>query len=61
MKKKCDLCQSVHDEIDMFHYEHLAGNEVEEVLVCENCLFDLVEKEFQCDDCQIEVLKQKIA
>ena len=61
MKKKCDLCQSEHDEIDMFHYEHLTCGIVEEVLVCENCLFHLVEKDFQCDDCQAEILKQKIA
>ena len=61
MKKKCDLCQDEHDDLDLFHYEHLVGNEPEEVLVCENCLFDLVEKDFQCDCDQIEILKQKIS
>lgn len=48
MKKKCDLCENEHNESEMFHYEHLVDGVVIEVLVCENCLFELVGKDF-CD------------
>lgn len=48
MKKKCDLCGTEHEELDMFHYDMLVGEVVEEVLICENDLFELVGKEF-CD------------
>nr|WP_319509405.1 hypothetical protein [uncultured Draconibacterium sp.] len=61
MKKKCDLCQKEENEIDLFHYDHLVGDIPEDILICEECLFDCVEKDFQCDDCQTEVLKIKIA
>lgn len=48
MTKKCDLCVKEQPELDMFHYEMLVNEIVEEVLVCEDCLFDLVGKDF-CD------------
>lgn len=61
MKKKCELCEKEFHENDLYHYEVGEYDQTEEVLICEECLFDCVEKEFQCDDCQLEVLKTKIA
>ena len=49
MKKcKCDLCGNELNELDMFHYSYMEGKEIIEVLVCEECLFELVGNDF-CD------------
>lgn len=46
---KCNKCEQLFDEVYLFHYEQFVdGQQVEVVLLCNDCLFDFLGKSY-CD------------